>query len=432
MTHAGLKAAGGAWARASSIALPASSCPLAETARVVRYLAEESAGQCGPCVFGLPALADALADLAYHGGRGRAVDQVARAAPADRAPRRLPSSGRGHPAGRAARCGRSPADARRHDAAGPCHGVRRAPLLPLPGDEDREWDCDERHAAGQPDRLRRPRHVRRAAARDHRARPVGLPDRASPDGAPGCGPRQAGGARLPDAGAARSTSAAAPCRQRRRGPPSIAADGRRHRRRRRRPAPGRCVVADGTPAEQDTTMVTSCAAGLERHLAVAAGPRTDVADHEALRGAPGHQVRARRPGSWRPRSPPVSVSTVPPPRRGRRAALPAGEARRDGPCDGDAAADGGLGPDWPPRAAGHAAGRPAPASRCAPASLASARFTATAVSCSLGAAGDALSEQGDRQQAARGRGAAPSSQAPTPMRMRMCMPELAGNSVKGR
>ena len=45
-------------------ALPAASCGLAETARVARYLAGESAGQCGPCVFGLDAIAGALADVA--------------------------------------------------------------------------------------------------------------------------------------------------------------------------------------------------------------------------------------------------------------------------------------------------------------------------------------------------------------------------------
>ena len=39
------------------VALPAAACGLAETARVARYLADESAGQCGPCVHGLGALA---------------------------------------------------------------------------------------------------------------------------------------------------------------------------------------------------------------------------------------------------------------------------------------------------------------------------------------------------------------------------------------
>jgi NADH:ubiquinone oxidoreductase subunit F (NADH-binding) len=45
------------------IALPAGSCGVAETARIVRYMAAESAGQCGPCAFGLPALADDLEHL---------------------------------------------------------------------------------------------------------------------------------------------------------------------------------------------------------------------------------------------------------------------------------------------------------------------------------------------------------------------------------
>jgi NADH:ubiquinone oxidoreductase subunit F (NADH-binding) len=43
------------------VALPQSTCALAECSRVVRYLASESAGQCGPCVHGLGAIADAFA-----------------------------------------------------------------------------------------------------------------------------------------------------------------------------------------------------------------------------------------------------------------------------------------------------------------------------------------------------------------------------------
>ena len=51
-------------------ALPAGACGLAETARVVRYLAGESAGQCGPCRFGLSAVAGELEQIA----EGRTAD----------------------------------------------------------------------------------------------------------------------------------------------------------------------------------------------------------------------------------------------------------------------------------------------------------------------------------------------------------------------
>lgn len=138
MTHGGLRAVGGAMGAGVVIALPVTSCALAETARVVSYLAEETAEQCGPCMFGLPALADAVMDLAYQGGRGRAIDQIATMIPL--------IEKRGacrHPDG-AAQLVRSALtafakDARWHDQRHPCNGVRRAPLLPIPGDEEREW-----------------------------------------------------------------------------------------------------------------------------------------------------------------------------------------------------------------------------------------------------------------------------------------------------
>jgi NADH:ubiquinone oxidoreductase subunit F (NADH-binding) len=49
------------------VVLGSNACGVSETARIARYLAEQSAGQCGPCVFGLPAIADDMARLA--GGR---------------------------------------------------------------------------------------------------------------------------------------------------------------------------------------------------------------------------------------------------------------------------------------------------------------------------------------------------------------------------
>jgi NADH:ubiquinone oxidoreductase subunit F (NADH-binding) len=139
MTQANMRAVGGALGAGTVIALPDSSCGLAETARVTRYLADQGAGQCGPCLMGLPALAGALADLAFYGGRGGAVDAVAALIPL--------IEGRGacrHPDG-AAQLARSAmcafiADARWHDHCGPCNGVGRAPLLPVPGDEERGWD----------------------------------------------------------------------------------------------------------------------------------------------------------------------------------------------------------------------------------------------------------------------------------------------------
>ena len=139
MTQASLRAVGGALGAGVVIALPGSSCGLAETARVVRYLAEQGAGQCGPCLMGLPALAGAVADLAFQGGRGRAIEAIAALLPL--------IEGRGacrHPDG-ATQLARSAmrtfiADARWHDQCGPCDGVSRAPLLPIPEDGEEDWN----------------------------------------------------------------------------------------------------------------------------------------------------------------------------------------------------------------------------------------------------------------------------------------------------
>ncbi len=67
-----LRAVGAAFGAGVFLVLPAAGCGLAETARVVRYLAGQSAGQCGPCLNGLPAIADALQQVAFGtGGAGR-------------------------------------------------------------------------------------------------------------------------------------------------------------------------------------------------------------------------------------------------------------------------------------------------------------------------------------------------------------------------
>jgi NADH:ubiquinone oxidoreductase subunit F (NADH-binding) len=49
---------------ASLVVLPGEVCGVSVTARLLRYLAEESAGQCGPCRFGLPAVAEDLSAVA--------------------------------------------------------------------------------------------------------------------------------------------------------------------------------------------------------------------------------------------------------------------------------------------------------------------------------------------------------------------------------
>ena len=55
--------------------IPEDTCPLGETARVARWLAAETAGQCGPCFIGLPALADAIGQVERGGGQS-SIDNV--------------------------------------------------------------------------------------------------------------------------------------------------------------------------------------------------------------------------------------------------------------------------------------------------------------------------------------------------------------------
>ena len=66
----------GLGARAVAV-LPQGACGVVETARVARYLANESAGQCGPCVNGLDAIATALERIAA-GRPDRSPEQILR------------------------------------------------------------------------------------------------------------------------------------------------------------------------------------------------------------------------------------------------------------------------------------------------------------------------------------------------------------------
>ena len=72
LSNAALRSVGASLGCGVVAALPLSACPLAETARVLRYLAEETAGQCGPCVFGLASVAEDMSALA-RGDAGRTI-----------------------------------------------------------------------------------------------------------------------------------------------------------------------------------------------------------------------------------------------------------------------------------------------------------------------------------------------------------------------
>jgi NADH:ubiquinone oxidoreductase subunit F (NADH-binding) len=67
LSRADMKAAGASLGAGVVLPLGRGACPLVLTARIVEYLAGQSARRCGPCKRGLPALAEALALLADQG-----------------------------------------------------------------------------------------------------------------------------------------------------------------------------------------------------------------------------------------------------------------------------------------------------------------------------------------------------------------------------
>ena len=131
LSQRSLREAGAALGPGVLVVLPAGSCPLAETARVIRYLAGQSAGQCGPCTNGLPALAEALSQVAF----ARPGPEVLRwttellALVRGRGACHLPDG----TAGLVASTLRAfDADLRQHAEHGPCGRAARRPVLPLP------------------------------------------------------------------------------------------------------------------------------------------------------------------------------------------------------------------------------------------------------------------------------------------------------------
>ncbi|MEU5342909.1 MULTISPECIES: NADH-ubiquinone oxidoreductase-F iron-sulfur binding region domain-containing protein [Streptomyces] len=76
-----LDAVGGALGAGAILPISTATCPLGESLRVAQWLAEESAGQCGPCYLGLPAAARGMEDILNGGGPAalEALKQVANA-----------------------------------------------------------------------------------------------------------------------------------------------------------------------------------------------------------------------------------------------------------------------------------------------------------------------------------------------------------------
>ncbi|HEY6277570.1 MAG TPA: NADH-ubiquinone oxidoreductase-F iron-sulfur binding region domain-containing protein [Streptosporangiaceae bacterium] len=140
LANAALRPLGAAVGAGVLAALPPGRCGLAETARVARYLALESAGQCGPCFNGLPRIAGALAELAGPRPSPGTVAAIGRWCGL--------ADGRGacrHPDG-TVRFVRSAlgvfAPELDHHLRGQCTATSRHPFLPLPPDpapDDADW-----------------------------------------------------------------------------------------------------------------------------------------------------------------------------------------------------------------------------------------------------------------------------------------------------
>jgi NADH:ubiquinone oxidoreductase subunit F (NADH-binding) len=113
------------------VLLAEETCPAAETARVTRWLAGQSAGQCGPCVHGLDAIAGAIEEMVLGVADAGVGQRIARWASL--------AEGRGacrHPDG-AVRFITSALDVFAEEFAdharhGPCDACSWAPELPLP------------------------------------------------------------------------------------------------------------------------------------------------------------------------------------------------------------------------------------------------------------------------------------------------------------
>ena len=72
-TNQALGPVGGTVGAGILVVIPQGACGLVETQRISRWMANESARQCGPCAFGLPAIAEDLSQLAHGSSDSRGV-----------------------------------------------------------------------------------------------------------------------------------------------------------------------------------------------------------------------------------------------------------------------------------------------------------------------------------------------------------------------
>jgi len=73
-----LQGAGAGWGPGILVVAAAGTCVVAETARILQYLAGEGAGQCGPCVHGVTAVAEDFAALSAGRDRSLVLDRLRR------------------------------------------------------------------------------------------------------------------------------------------------------------------------------------------------------------------------------------------------------------------------------------------------------------------------------------------------------------------
>ena len=127
----GLAAVGGILGCGAIVVLPASACGVRETAFTLRWLADQTAGQCGPCVHGLASIASATEALRTGRADRKVVDRLTRWAG--------DIEGRGacrYPDGalrflRSALTTFAP-EIRNHVHGRPCASAERRAILPLP------------------------------------------------------------------------------------------------------------------------------------------------------------------------------------------------------------------------------------------------------------------------------------------------------------